>query len=60
MGDYDINTDSDDTYTSNLNGKTYMAAVSPWFFTVSITCQPNKQVNSRHFPHTLALPPSLV
>jgi glucan endo-1,3-alpha-glucosidase len=41
MGDYDINTDSDDTYTSNLDGKTYMAAVSPWFFTVSITSPAN-------------------
>ncbi|KAF8634043.1 hypothetical protein AX17_004308 [Amanita inopinata Kibby_2008] len=32
-GDYDINSDSDRQYLSQLNGKTYMAAVSPWFFT---------------------------
>ncbi|PFH51633.1 glycoside hydrolase family 71 protein [Amanita thiersii Skay4041] len=33
MGNYDINNDSDNVYLSNLGGKTYMAAVSPWFFT---------------------------
>ncbi|EAU86702.2 alpha-1,3-glucanase [Coprinopsis cinerea okayama7 len=33
MGNYDISNDSDVAYLSALNGKTYMAAVSPWFFT---------------------------
>jgi hypothetical protein len=35
MGNYDINTDSDNAYVSKLGGRTYMAGVSPWFFTVS-------------------------
>lgn len=35
MGDYDINTDADKLYIKNLGGRTYMAGVSPWFFTVS-------------------------
>jgi len=34
MGNYDINFDSDNTYLSNLDGRSYMAGVSPWFFTV--------------------------
>ncbi|KAF8237471.1 glycoside hydrolase family 71 protein [Tricholoma matsutake] len=33
MGDYDINFDSDNDYIRNLPGRSYMAAVSPWFFT---------------------------
>lgn len=32
--DKDITFDSDKNYISNLGGKTYMAACSPWFFTV--------------------------
>lgn len=35
MGNYDINFSSDQTYLNNLGNKSYMAAVSPWFFTVS-------------------------
>ncbi|KAF9462540.1 alpha-1,3-glucanase [Collybia nuda] len=33
MGNYRINNNSDVTYVNNLGGRTYMAAVSPWFFT---------------------------
>ncbi|KAH9945573.1 glycoside hydrolase family 71 protein [Amylocystis lapponica] len=33
MGNYDINFSSDTTYLSSLGNKSYMAAVSPWFFT---------------------------
>jgi len=29
MGDYDINADPDDAYVQNLNGRTYMAGMSP-------------------------------
>lgn len=36
MDDNDITFNSDNTYISNLGGKTYLGAVSPWFFTVSI------------------------
>jgi hypothetical protein len=36
MGDYDISFAPDNDYISGLNGKTYMATASPWFFTVSI------------------------
>ncbi|KAI0682732.1 glycosyl hydrolase family 71-domain-containing protein [Cytidiella melzeri] len=33
QGDYDINFDQDQSYISNLPGRSYMAAASPWFFT---------------------------
>ncbi|TCD60933.1 hypothetical protein EIP91_009286 [Steccherinum ochraceum] len=33
MGNYDINFSSDQLYINNLASKTYMGAVSPWFFT---------------------------
>lgn len=33
MGDYDINFSPDQSYISNLGNRSYMAAVSPWFFT---------------------------
>jgi glucan endo-1,3-alpha-glucosidase len=33
MDDSDITFNSDNTYISNLGGKTYLGAVSPWFFT---------------------------
>ncbi|KAI0339342.1 hypothetical protein BDW22DRAFT_1361896 [Trametopsis cervina] len=33
QGDYDINFDQDQSYISNLGKRSYMAAVSPWFFT---------------------------
>ncbi|KAJ7078488.1 glycoside hydrolase family 71 protein [Mycena epipterygia] len=33
MGNYDINFSSDSLYLSKLGGRTYMAGVSPWFFT---------------------------
>ena len=36
IGDSDINADPDNAYVSNLGGRTYMAGVSPWFFTVSL------------------------
>lgn len=42
MGDYDINFDSDNDYIRNLPGRSYMAAVSPWFFTVSCICYERK------------------
>jgi glucan endo-1,3-alpha-glucosidase len=35
MGDYDISFEPDNSYISNLGGRSYMASVSPWFFTVS-------------------------
>jgi glucan endo-1,3-alpha-glucosidase len=35
MDDNDITFNSDNDYISNLDGKTYLGAVSPWFFTVS-------------------------
>lgn len=35
MGDYDANFTTDLTYIDNLSRKSYMGAVSPWFFTVS-------------------------
>ena len=35
MDDNDITFNSDNEYISNLGGKTYLGAVSPWFFTVS-------------------------
>ena len=35
MGNYDVTFDSDESYVHNLEGRTYMAGVSPWFFTVS-------------------------
>ena len=34
MGNYDVNFESDNHYLNNLGGRTFMAAVSPWFFTV--------------------------
>lgn len=34
QGDYAIDFDQDQSYISNLNGRSYMAAASPWFFTV--------------------------
>lgn len=40
MGDYDINFDPDQSYISNLGGRSYMAAVSPWFFTVRTCATP--------------------
>ncbi|KAJ7148702.1 glycoside hydrolase family 71 protein [Mycena crocata] len=33
MGNYDINFNSDSLYLSKLGGRSYMAGVSPWFFT---------------------------
>ncbi|KAF4604919.1 hypothetical protein EYR40_003702 [Pleurotus pulmonarius] len=33
MGNYDVNFESDNHYLNNLGGRTFMAAVSPWFFT---------------------------
>ena len=36
MGNYDINFAPDQSYISNRGGKSYMAGVSPWFFTVSL------------------------
>ncbi|TFK24019.1 glycoside hydrolase family 71 protein [Coprinopsis marcescibilis] len=33
MGNYDITNNYDTAYRTYLNGRTYMAAVSPWFFT---------------------------
>ncbi|KAJ7720281.1 glycoside hydrolase family 71 protein [Mycena maculata] len=33
MGNYDINFNSDSLYLKNIPGRSYMAAVSPWFFT---------------------------
>ncbi|KAJ7694803.1 glycosyl hydrolase family 71-domain-containing protein [Mycena rosella] len=33
MGDYDINFDPDNSWIEKLGGRTYMAGVSPWFFT---------------------------
>jgi hypothetical protein len=38
MGNDKINFDSDNNYIRNLQGRTYMASVSPWFFTVSSSC----------------------
>ena len=35
MDNNDITFNSDNDYISNLGGKTYLGAVSPWFFTVS-------------------------
>lgn len=42
MGDYDINFDSDKMYLANLNKRTYMAGISPWFFTVSAPHPPQQ------------------
>ncbi|KAI0916454.1 hypothetical protein AcV5_002948 [Taiwanofungus camphoratus] len=33
MGDYDIDFGPDESYISALDGRSYMAAASPWFFT---------------------------
>ncbi|KAJ7449258.1 glycoside hydrolase family 71 protein [Mycena latifolia] len=33
MGNYDVSFDSDSLYLSKLGGRSYMASVSPWFFT---------------------------
>lgn len=33
MGDYEISTATDEQYMSNLSGRQYMAAISPFFFT---------------------------
>lgn len=34
MGNHEINFQSDKEHIEMIHGKTYMAAVSPWFFTV--------------------------
>lgn len=36
QGDFDIDFDQDQSYISKLGSRTYMAAASPWFFTVSL------------------------
>ncbi|KAF7368886.1 Glycoside hydrolase family 71 protein [Mycena venus] len=33
MGNYDVSFDSDNTWIAHLDGRAYMAGVSPWFFT---------------------------
>ncbi|KAG9222501.1 hypothetical protein CCMSSC00406_0002836 [Pleurotus cornucopiae] len=33
MGNYDVDFESDNGYLSNLGGRAFMGAVSPWFFT---------------------------
>jgi hypothetical protein len=35
MGNYDITDEYDVEFRKLLKGRTYMAAVSPWFFTVN-------------------------
>lgn len=35
MGNYDVDFESDNGYLSNLGGRAFMGAISPWFFTVS-------------------------
>ena len=37
MGNNSANFESDTVYLNNLKNRTYMAGVSPWFFTVSPT-----------------------
>ena len=40
MGNYNISFGPDQSYISNLQNKTYMGAVSPWFFTVCLPSLP--------------------
>ena len=37
MGNYDITNEYDIEFRKYLKGRTYMAAVSPWFFTVTMS-----------------------
>ena len=42
MGNYNVTFAPDQSYISNLQNKTYMGAVSPWFFTVRLPSLPSR------------------
>ena len=50
MGSSDISFSTDQTYISNLHGnQTYMAPVSPWFFTVRSHPTCIVRISDRHY-----------
>jgi glucan endo-1,3-alpha-glucosidase len=55
VGDNDINFTSDKYYLSNLRQRSYMASVSPWFFTVSCPAMISNILTRDRHDSTMAL-----